>query len=107
MTIDKETSTEILRLHHAEKWKIGTIADQLGLHHSTVRRAIEDAGEPLHQRRRRSKLDPFIPFIEQILEDYPKLSASRLYEMVRARLPGEEPGTLPPRDRLHAPKASS
>jgi len=33
MTIDKETRTEILRLYHAEKWKIGTIARQLGVHH--------------------------------------------------------------------------
>ena len=43
MTVDKETSTEILRLYHAEKWKIGTIARQLGLHHSTVRRVLRDA----------------------------------------------------------------
>ena len=85
MTMDKETSTEILRLYHAEKWKIGTIARQLGVHHSAVRRVIEDAEEPQQQRRRRSKLDPFIPFIQQTLEDYPKLPASRLYEMVRAR----------------------
>ena len=85
MTLDKETSTEILRLYHAEKWKIGTIARQLGVHHSTVRRVIEDAEEPRPQRRRRSKIDPFIPFIERTLEDYPKLPASRLYEMVRGR----------------------
>jgi IS30 family transposase len=29
---------EVLRLHHAEKWPIGTIARQLRLHHSTVSR---------------------------------------------------------------------
>ena len=46
MTLNKETSTEILRLYHAEKWKIGTIARQLGVHHSSVRRVIEDAEEP-------------------------------------------------------------
>ena len=85
MTIDRETRTEILRLYHAEKWKIGTIARQLGVHHSTIRRVIEDADEPRLHRRRRSKLDSFIPFIQQTLEDYPKLPASRLYEMVRGR----------------------
>ena len=85
MTVDKETSTEILRLYHAEKWKIGTIARQLGLHHGTVRRVLRDAGEPRQQKRRPSKLDPFIPFVKQTLEDYPKLPASRLYEMVCGR----------------------
>ena len=85
MTIDRETSAEILRLYHAEKWKIGTIARQLGVHHGTVRRVIENAGKPPPRRRRRSRIDPFIPFIERTLEDYPKLPASRLFEMVRGR----------------------
>jgi len=85
MTIDKETRTEILRLYHAEKWKIGTIARQLGVHHGAVRRVLKDAEEPRQQKRRRSKLDPFIPFVKQTLEDYPTLPASRLYEMARER----------------------
>ena len=86
MTIDKGTRAEILRLYHAEKWKIGTIADQLGVHHSTVDRVLADAGVPRQdRRRRRSKLDPFLPFIRQTLEVYPNLPASRLHEMVRER----------------------
>ena len=86
MTIDKKTRAEILRLYLAEKWKVGTIASQLGIHHVTVRRALADDGVPLHMRpHRRSKLDPFIPFILQTLSDYPKLPASRLYEMVCER----------------------
>ena len=85
MTIDKETRTEILRLYHAEKWKIGTIARQLGVHHGAVRRVLKDAEEPRQQKRRRSKLDPFIPFVKQTLADYPTLPASRLYEMARER----------------------
>jgi hypothetical protein len=36
MTISKEREAEILRLHYAEKWPVGTIAKQLGLHHCTV-----------------------------------------------------------------------
>ena len=85
MTIDRETRTEILRLYHAEKWKIGTIARQLGVHHGTVRRVLRDAEEPRQRKPRRSKLDPFIPFIQQTLKKYPKLPASRLYEMVCGR----------------------
>ncbi len=85
MTTDKETRAEILRLYHAEKWKIGTIARQLGVHHGTVRRAIRDAEEPRQHKPRPSKLDPFIPFIRQTLKKYPTLPASRLYEMVCGR----------------------
>ena len=85
MTIDRETRTEVLRLYHAEKWKIGTIARQLGVHHGTVRRVLRDAEEPRQRKPRRSKLDPFIPFIQQTLKKYPKLPASRLYEMVCGR----------------------
>ena len=86
MAIDKGTRAEILRLYYAEKWKTGTIADQLGVHHSTVDRVLSDAGVPRQERRhRRSKLDPFLPFIRQTLAVYPKLAASRLYEMARER----------------------
>ena len=38
--IAKETESEILRLFHAEKWRVGTIAEQLGLHHTTVQRVV-------------------------------------------------------------------
>jgi len=38
--IDPELVARIRRLFYAEHWKIGTIADQLDLHHDTVRRAI-------------------------------------------------------------------
>ena len=68
MTIDKEIRAEILRLYYAEKWKIGTIARQLGVHHITVDRVLADAGVPRQDRRRRSsKLDPFMPFIRHTL----------------------------------------
>ena len=73
MTIDKETSTEILRLYHAEKWKIGTIARQLGVHHSTVRRVLKDAEEPPQPRRRPSMRQ--WPAVERYLVDRRGLSS--------------------------------
>ena len=86
MTIDKEIRAEILRLYYAEKWKIGTIERQLGVHHITVDRVLADAGVPRQDRRRRSsKLDPFMPFIRHTLAVYPTLTASRLYDMVCER----------------------
>lgn len=43
---DQEAEAEILRLHHAESWRVGTIAPQLGVHHSTARR-VSDPDEVL------------------------------------------------------------
>src|SRR5271169_296624 len=79
-------AAEILRLYHAEKWKPGTLARQLGVHHNTVRRVLAQAGQaPGLDSTRPSLADPFVPLIEQTLEKYPTLRASRLYAMVRER----------------------
>jgi transposase len=84
--IAPERAAEILRLYHAEKWKPGTLARQLGVHHDTVRRVLAQAGQaPGFDSTRASMADPFVPLIEQTLEKYPTLRASRLYAMVRER----------------------
>ena len=84
--IPPEKRSEILRLFHAEKWRVGTIATQLGVHHSTVRHVLTQEGVSLPQGSPRSCLaDPYVPFIVETLRKYPKLRASRLYEMVRGR----------------------
>jgi transposase len=84
--IPPETEAEILRLYHAEKWKVGTIAAQLGVHHTTVRRVLAQAAIPAGTLSLRPSIaDPFVPFIVETLKKYPTLRASRLYEMVRQR----------------------
>lgn len=84
--ISKEAEAEVLRLFHAEKWRIGTIAAQLGLHHTTVQRVLRQTGVDLKTVvPRPSMADPFLPFVVQQLEKYPGLCASRLFEMVRER----------------------
>ncbi|MBK8265180.1 MAG: IS21 family transposase [Nannocystis sp.] len=86
MTTKNEQEAEILRLHHAERWPIGTIARQVDVHPSVVRRvlrqanAIEAAAKP-----RASKVDVYLPYIHEVLERWPKLHASRIFQMVRAR----------------------
>jgi IS30 family transposase len=40
MTITKEKEADILRYHLVEKWPIGTIATQLGVHHDTIHRVL-------------------------------------------------------------------
>ena len=60
--ISRAVEAEVLRLHHAERWPIGTIARQLLLHHSTVRRVLAQAGVPAAQKTTRPSIaDPFIP----------------------------------------------
>ncbi len=84
--ISRELEAEILRLHHAEGWRVGTIARQLQVHYSAVRRVLTQAGIVLApQRTRPSKLDAYVPFIQDTFTRYPTLRASRLYRMVRER----------------------
>ena len=85
--IPKELEAKIIRLHLAEHWRIGTIARELALHHTTVRRVLARAGVPAqpHAAPRASIADPYRAFVREVLEHYPRLHASRLYAMVRER----------------------
>lgn len=86
MAIPPELEAQILRYYHAEHWRIGTIANQLGVHHGTVSRVLAQAGLPLAGvPRRASQVDPYLPFIRETLEQFPRLTASRLYAMVKDR----------------------
>lgn len=92
MSISKEIEAKILRYHHVERWPIGTIGRQLGVHHSVVRRVLSQAG--ISEKKTLSKesiVTPYLPFIQKTLEDYPALAASRLYAMAQERgYPGGE-----------------
>lgn len=82
-TTDQEA--EIVRLHYAEHWRVGTIATQLGVHHDVVRRVlgIGVQGDELVSRPR--MVDPYRAFIQETLARYPTLRATRLYDMLRDR----------------------
>jgi transposase len=86
MTIAHELEAQILRYHHVEHWRIGTIATQLGVHRTTVQRVLAQAGLPARLAQpRASAVDPYLPFIRETLEKFPTLTASRLHAMVRER----------------------
>ena len=85
MTISAELKAQILRYYHVERWRPGTIARQLQVHHGTVARVLAQAGLPRIGRGRSSHIDPYLPFILQTLEKFPTLTSSRLYLMVRER----------------------
>ena len=85
MTVGQEVEAEVRRLYFAEHWKVGTIASQLGVHRDVVRRVLGllERVESLSQRPR--GLTPYAGFIAEQLEKYPRLRATRLYDMLRER----------------------
>ncbi len=86
MTISQELRANILRYHHVEKWRVGTIASQLGVHHSTVKRVLSETGIAKNKVLvEQSIIDPYLSFILEQLQRFPNLTASRLYGMVVER----------------------
>jgi transposase len=86
VTVSADLEAKILRYYHVEKWRVGTIARQLHVHHGTVQRVLRRAGVPAPEHAARpSKADPYLPFVRETLERFPTLTAIRLYAMVRER----------------------
>lgn len=86
MPITKETEAEILRLFHAERWLVNTIARQLHIHHSTVKRVLQRNGiQPERLHFRKSIADPYLELIKNTLQKYPRITARRIWEMARSR----------------------
>ena len=85
LVIPEAQRAEIRRLFYAEHWRIGTIASEMGLHADTVRAALETVRFNARTLVRPSRLDPYLDFIRTTLEQYPRLRATRIHEMIVAR----------------------
>lgn len=86
MTISDELKANILRYHHVEKWRVGTISRQLHVHHSTIKRVLSETGVPKDNILvQASMIDPYLAFITETLQRFSNLTASRLYDMVKER----------------------
>jgi transposase len=86
LVIPADLSAKILRLHQAERWRVGTIARQLHVHRDTVRRVLAQAGQPAPASPLRpSRVDPYRAFIVETLAKFPTLTAARLFAMVYER----------------------
>lgn len=84
--IDPEVIVKIRQLYFAEHWKVGTIAAQLDLHPDAVRSAIGAEAFNRVRRERTSRLiEPYLDFIKQTLARYPRLRATRIFQMIRGR----------------------
>jgi len=96
MTIDQAKAAEIRRLHFAEHWKVGTIATQLGQHHDVVERVL-GLGKGARSRpagasapasaaiKVPAPLHGYEAFVTETLTQYPRLRATRLYDMLVER----------------------
>ena len=85
---------EIRRLFEREKLSKRAIAERLGCSRRTVDRALcmeVAAFTERDARTRPTKLDPFKPRIQAILQEYPRLSAVRVLEKI-AQAEGASPG---------------
>ncbi|MDO9105477.1 MAG: hypothetical protein Q7U57_11000 [Methylovulum sp.] len=92
MTIPPELEAQILRYYHAEKWRIGTIATQLHVHHSAVSRVLAQAGlPPIGAVRRASAIDPYLPFIRETLEKFPTFAPCQVSKNQRGRCERDTP----------------
>lgn len=80
-----ELKIKIRRHFFVDHWKVGTIASQLGVHTDTVRAAIHAELFGPHAVERKRLTDAYVNFITETLKEYPRLRATRLFEMVRQR----------------------
>jgi len=86
VSVSDEQRGRIKTLFHAEHWKVGTIASELGLHRDTVKNVLGTCDFVSRGRdARTSLLDPYRSFIVQVLKDHPRLRATRLYDMLEPR----------------------
>jgi len=83
--LNQETQTQIRHLFYAEHWKIGTIAQQLGVHPDAVRHAVQTDSFHRQPSLRPCLTDPYVEFVRATLQQYPRLRATRIFQMVRDR----------------------
>jgi transposase len=105
----REELEHLLVTMHTDGWSIRGLARHFSLSRNTVRRILHrhqkerDEGHDMLKGQkmgtpRKSKLDPFIPLIKELLEKFPRISAQRIFEEIREA--GYEGGISILRDRL-------
>jgi transposase len=106
---DRQELQHLIITMHAQGCSIRALSRHFGVGRNTVRRILRgnqaqrDQGHDLvlSQRKklpRKSKLDPFVPRIRELLEKFPKLTAVRLYEELQEA--GYDGGLTVLRERL-------
>ena len=73
MKTTAEVEAEVVRLHYAEHWPVGTIATQLDLHPDVVKRVLGLGVAKTPSQLKPRLVDPYREFIDDTLRRYPKL----------------------------------
>lgn len=82
--IAPEVRAQMRRLVLVEGLRVETVARRFGVHHSTVRRALE-VDISVETSAKASVLQPFMPYIVDRLTDHPELTGTRLFAELQAR----------------------
>jgi transposase len=85
LAIDEATEAKIRKLYYADHYTVHGISRSLGVHHTTVKRVIGAETFQRHRAKRPSILDPFEAVIDEQLNQYPKLPATRLIQILEDR----------------------
>jgi transposase len=82
--LDVEQWAQIRQMKHVEGLSQREIHRRTGIHRDTIRHALGQPKPPRYGPRpkRPSKLDPFLPTIEELLAEEPKLSGVRIREQI-------------------------
>lgn len=84
--ISPETKAEIRRLFYAEHHTVRSIAEAMGVHHTTVDRAIDKESFVTRSAVVRSRgIDPYLPIVKDVFEQIPTIRATRLVQILKDR----------------------
>src|SRR5438445_9294997 len=83
--LSSEQRVQIRHWFYAEHWKVVTIAQELGVHPDTVRHALDTEQSNRAKALRPLVTDPYVEFLRQTLQKYPRLRATRIYQTIRER----------------------
>ena len=104
---NREELEHLIITMHAQGWSIRALSKHFEVGRNTVRRIVRknrsqrDHGHEILPRKkllRKSKLDPFIPQMKQLLEQFPNITGVRMYEELKSA--GYDGGITRVKDRL-------
>jgi len=84
--VNAEIQAEIRRMFHVDHMKVFAISRNLRVSRDVVRRVLNiQRFNPDKECERPSKLDPYVPLIEEIVAKHPRIRATRLCCLLRER----------------------
>lgn len=84
--VNAEIQAEIRRMFHVDHMKVYAISRSLQVSRDAVRRVLnQQRFDPTRSYERSSKLDPYLPLIEEIVSKHPRIRATRLFTLLKER----------------------